>query len=890
MKARARFLVPEVVQTSNMDCGPAALKCLLQGFGINVHYGRLREACQTDVDGTSIDTVEQVANQLGIEAEQIMLPTDHVLLPEARALPAIAVVVLPSGVTHFVVVWRRYGRFVQLMDPATGRRFTRTARFLSDLYIHRMPVPAADWREYAGSPDFLHPLRRRLTNLGLDARADQLLTSATTDSSWKNIAALDAGVRMVESIVNSGAVSRGSQAARVLESFLATHETIPDHYWSVRAAADPDQLFLRGAVLVRALRAWPETAAREHASSPELIAALQQPPAQPGRELLRLLKADGVFTPAAIAVALALASGAVIVEAILFRGLLDASRQLVPLVVFSLALLLLEIPLTGSLLRLGRHLEIRLRLAFLRKIPRLGDRYFQSRLKSDMAQRSHSIHLIRRLPELGGQLLRYVFEIVFTTAGIIWLDPASAPIALLAALAAVAIPLVSQPLLMERDLRLRTHAGALSHFYLDALLGLVAIHTHGAQPAVRREQESLLTEWARAGLNLQRAVISLETIQFLAGFGLAIWLLASHLARNGESGAVLLLVYWALNLPALGQEVALIAWQYPSYRNVTLRLLEPLGALEQRTSQIPSGDRRPPVSNIPLFVPGQLQVSKISVAEGAIIKRHQPAISIAFDNISVTAAGHTVLQDIDLAITPGEHIAIVGPSGAGKSSLVGILLGWYRPASGRVLVDGEELDESRVEALRPHIAWIDPAVQLWNRPLLDNLKYGLPAEPRMPVEQAIETADLQRVLERLPEGMNTPLGEGGGLVSGGEGQRVRLARALLRPGVQLVILDEPFRGLDFDQRRSLLHRSRQLWSSATLLSISHDIGETLTFPRVLVIEAGRIVEDGNPTALAQQKDSRFHAMLEAERAVREGIWQSGGWRRLKLEEGWLIEK
>ena len=121
MKTSARFIVPEVVQTSNMDCGPAALKCLLEGFGISVNYGRLREACQTDVDGTSIDTMEEVANQLGMEAEQIMLPADHVLLEETRALSAIAVVVLPNGITHFVVVWRRHGRFVQLMDPATGR-------------------------------------------------------------------------------------------------------------------------------------------------------------------------------------------------------------------------------------------------------------------------------------------------------------------------------------------------------------------------------------------------------------------------------------------------------------------------------------------------------------------------------------------------------------------------------------------------------------------------------------------------------------------------------------------------------------------------------------------------------------------------------------------------
>src|SRR5438105_10206859 len=87
-----RWLAPEVIQTSAMDCGPAALKCLLEGFGIAVSYGRLREACQTSVDGTSIDTLEALACSVGLEAEQIMLPVDHLLLPESEALPAIVVV------------------------------------------------------------------------------------------------------------------------------------------------------------------------------------------------------------------------------------------------------------------------------------------------------------------------------------------------------------------------------------------------------------------------------------------------------------------------------------------------------------------------------------------------------------------------------------------------------------------------------------------------------------------------------------------------------------------------------------------------------------------------------------------------------------------------------
>jgi ATP-binding cassette subfamily B protein len=845
-----KLIVPEVIQTSNMDCGPAALKSLLEGFGIPVNYGRLREACQTGVDGTSIDTIEEVANQLGLRAEQIMLPRDHVLIDETRALPAIAVVVLPNGVTHFVVVWRRFGRFVELMDPAIGRRWVSTARFLSDLYVHKQPVAADDWREYAGSDDFLAPLRLRLRSLGIDA--DAPVTAALKDLTWRSLAALDAGARMLSSLVDSGAIDSGPESARIVNELVRGDDAIPEHYWSVRPIADG--LIMRGAVLVRALG----RGDRNIASSPELLAVLEQPSARPGIELLRLLRADGVFTPVAIVVALALSAAAVIAETILFRGLIDVGRSLfAACIALSAALLLLEIPLTTSLLQLGRRLEIRLRLAFLEKIPRLGDRYFHSRLKSDMAERSHSIHLIRRLPELGGQLLRYSFEIVFTTAAIIWIDPSAAPIAMLAAIAALAIPLASQPLLLERDLRLRTHAGALTHFYLDALLGLVAIHTHGGQPAVRREHESLLSEWARAGLNLQRAVLSLETLQFLVGFGLAIWLLASHLARGGEAGAVLLLVYWALNLPALGQEVAIIAWQYPSYRNITLRLLEPLGALEQRSHGLP-----------------------VKPLGGA-------AVSIIFENVSVVAAGHSVLREISLSIAAGSHVAIVGASGAGKSSLVGLLLGWYRAASGSVLVDGAELEDSRLDQLRPHIAWVDPAVQLWNRPLDENLRYGLADVPRMSIDSAIDAAELARVIERLPNGLETPLGEGGGLVSGGEGQRVRLGRALLRPGVRLAILDEPFRGLDFEQRHKLLARSREIWRDATLLAISHDIAEALTFDRVLVLEEGAVVEDGNPNELAANPESRFHAMLVAERAIRDEFWTGVEWRHLGLHNGQL---
>jgi ATP-binding cassette subfamily B protein len=175
-----------------MDCGPAALKCLLEGFGIPVSYGRLREACQTDVDGTSVDTLEEVAIELGLEAEQVMVPLDHILLPGAE-LPAIVVVRLPSGITHFIVAWRRHGPLLQVMDPATGRRWPSCAHFLEEVYVHEHRVPVSVWRDWAGSVEFLSALRQRLAIAGVEgSMADRLIADALTDPGWRratNIAA-----------------------------------------------------------------------------------------------------------------------------------------------------------------------------------------------------------------------------------------------------------------------------------------------------------------------------------------------------------------------------------------------------------------------------------------------------------------------------------------------------------------------------------------------------------------------------------------------------------------------------------------------------------------------------------------------------------------------------
>jgi len=260
-----KFFVPEVVQTSAMDCGPAALKCLLEGFGIPVSYGRLREACQTDVDGTAIDTIEVVANRLGIDAQQMMLPTDHLFGAGTSALPALIVVRHPTGGSHFVVIWRRVRGWLQLMDPAIGRRWVRRAEFMEEIYRHQTSVPADDWREWAGSDEFVIPLRARMACVGVGGHVQAALCDkALADPGWLGVGALDASVRLVQSVIDAGGLKAGSAAIRLLDALFNETRTstfdvfriIPPDYWMVTPDledTDPTEqrLILRGAVLLR---------------------------------------------------------------------------------------------------------------------------------------------------------------------------------------------------------------------------------------------------------------------------------------------------------------------------------------------------------------------------------------------------------------------------------------------------------------------------------------------------------------------------------------------------------------------------------------------------------------------------------------------------------------
>jgi len=916
-----RFFAPEVVQTSAMDCGPAALKSILEGFEIPVSYGRLREACQTDVDGTSINTIEDIAIQLGLEAEQIMLPADHLALDEAQALPAIVVVQRPSGLTHFLVVWSRFGDFLQVMDPATGRRWPTINKLFEELYIHSFPVSAQAWREWAGSDGLLAPLRRRLSDIEIDEKQiEDLIEDASSDQGWRSLATLDATTRMISSIVRGGGISTGNEAGKVidrfykisLESELPTIEKkaslsindsiiskklqIPDNYWSVLPIqkqieqeivdTGDEELMLRGAVLIRILgkrekfeelleeEGFPERL-QEKPLSIDLEAALTEAAYKPEREVWNALKEDGLLTPYILTLAILASTFTVLIEALLFQGIIQIGQSftllsqkilaMLAVLAFIMAPFFLEFPIGATVLRMGRRLETRLRIAFLEKIPRLGDRYFRSRLASDMTQRAHELRELRMLPDLGVSLLRTAFQLILTTIGVIWLDPLSAPLAIVGTVFFVTLSYFTRPFLEEQDLRMRTQIGGLSRFYLDALLGLIPIRTHGAERAMRRQHETQLYEWVRTGRNYNNSASILQSFGVLLYSAFVILIVINYLSKGGDVGEILLLFYWTLSLPSLGQALADLIQQYPTQRNRMLRLLEPLGA------------------------PDEEEAWKYNLAQENEVNsfkeiKDEP-VDIDILGVDLNAGGHTILQEVNLKIEAGEHVAIVGESGAGKSSLVGLLLGWQRPSKGKILIDGKLLDGKGIQKLRNESAWVDPAIQIWNRSFFENIRYGSEYRQDRNFSEVINTADLFNVIERLPEGLRTKLGEGGGLVSGGEGQRVRLGRALYRNSVRLIILDEPFRGLDREKRKKLLLKSREYWRNQTLLCITHDVGETINFSRVLVIQDGKIVEDGAPNELASDPSSYYRKLLETEDEVRKGMWESTGWKRMWLDQG-----
>lgn len=202
------------------------------------------------------------------------------------------------------------------------------------------------------------------------------------------------------------------------------------------------------------------------------------------------------------------------------------------------------------------------------------------------------------------------------------------------------------------------------------------------------------------------------------------------------------------------------------------------------------------------------------------------------------------LSDINITISAGSKIALVGPSGSGKSTLASLIPRLYDPTSGTVLVNNTDLKEYSLESLRSSMAYVPQQAQLFSGTLLENITYGLKEVPLEKVNEAVEFSALKETIERMPEGLNTTIGDKGIQLSGGEKQRVSIARAIIR-NPKLIIFDEATSSLDSENENIIKEALSQISTGRTTLIIAHRLSTVRDADMVIVLKDGAIHQYGS---------------------------------------------
>jgi ATP-binding cassette, subfamily B, bacterial len=240
--------------------------------------------------------------------------------------------------------------------------------------------------------------------------------------------------------------------------------------------------------------------------------------------------------------------------------------------------------------------------------------------------------------------------------------------------------------------------------------------------------------------------------------------------------------------------------------------------------------------------------------------------SIAFVNVCFSYP-HTerVLRDFTLHIPAGQKLGLVGPSGAGKSTLLALLQRFYDPETGHVLVDEQDIRKVTQESLRQAIAVVQQDISLFHRSVLENLRYGRPDASDDDVYCAAGAAHCAEFIQRLPQGFDTIVGERGLKLSGGQRQRLAIARAFLRDS-PIILLDEATSALDSESEQLVQEALAKLMKGRTVVAIAHRLSTLNNFDRIVVLERGRIVEDGAPTELLH-RDGLYTRMYRRQLAA-----------------------
>jgi subfamily B ATP-binding cassette protein MsbA len=235
-----------------------------------------------------------------------------------------------------------------------------------------------------------------------------------------------------------------------------------------------------------------------------------------------------------------------------------------------------------------------------------------------------------------------------------------------------------------------------------------------------------------------------------------------------------------------------------------------------------------------------------------LLSRSKGEFKISGLNFSYPGTDETVLHEINLNVTTGQSIALVGQSGSGKSTLISLLMRFYEYESGQILLDGHDLKQYQLDQLRRQIALVSQNVTLFNDTIYNNIAYGsLSDKSKEEVYAAVKSAHALEFIEKMPQGMDTIIGDDGVMLSGGQRQRLAIARAILKDA-PILILDEATSALDTESERYIQQALETLMQNRTSFVVAHRLSTIEKADVILVLNKGQIVEQGNHQQLLQK--------------------------------------
>ena len=335
-------------------------------------------------------------------------------------------------------------------------------------------------------------------------------------------------------------------------------------------------------------------------------------------------------------------------------------------------------------------------------------------------------------------------------------------------------------------------------------------------------------------LYLEKLRIVHAVLTVLAVLGLLYWAITMWEAGQATNGQVVLVCTLGIRILAATRDLAVALVDATQH---TARLSEALHTLLQPHD----------LTDHPEAVP-------LAGRQGA---------EITFDHVAFAYPdGRAVFTDFDLKIEPGQRIGLVGKSGGGKSTIFSLLQRFYDAQGGRILINGQNIDRVMQDSLREAITVVPQDVSMFHRTLRENIRYGRPDASDEDVWKAAAAAHCTDFIDALPEGFDTIVGDRGVKLSGGQRQRIAIARAILKDS-PILLLDEATSALDAESEEAIRHALANLMKGRTVIAIAHRLSTLKDFDRIVVLEGGRIIQDGSPDKLTHL-DGFYRELMKKE--------------------------